>query len=69
MDVKQPIIGADFLRHYNLLVDMAHNRLTDAPTHLQVQGITTTDVSPSPALLSKQPGNEFEVLLTQFPVV
>ena len=28
-DVKQPILGADFLRHYNLLVDMTHNRLTN----------------------------------------
>ena len=24
-DVKNPIIGADFLRHYSLLVDVAHN--------------------------------------------
>ena len=24
-DVKQPIIGADFLRHYKLLVDIARN--------------------------------------------
>ena len=31
-DVKQPIIGADFLWHYNLLVDMGHNHLTDALT-------------------------------------
>jgi len=63
-DVKQPIIGADFLRHYNLLVDIVHNRLTDALTHLQVQGITTTDISPSLALLSRQPRNEFEALLS-----
>ena len=68
-DVKQPILGADFLRHYNLLVDMTHNRLTDAITTLQVQGITTTDTSPSPTLLSRQPKNSFEALLCQFPEV
>ena len=68
-DVKQPILGADFLRHYNLLVDMTHNRLTDALTTLQVQGITTTDTSPSPTLLSRQPKNSFEALLCHFPEV
>ena len=66
-DVKQPILGADFLRHYNLLVDMAHNRLTDALTTLQVHGVATTDTSPSPTLLSRQPKNEFEALLSRFP--
>ena len=69
MDVKQPIIGADFLRYYHLLVDMGHHRMTDALTHLQVQGITTSDTSPSPALLSRQPRNEFEALLSDFPEV
>ena len=68
-DVKQPIIGSDFLQHYHLLVDMAHHRMTDALTHLQVQGITTSDTSPSPALLSRQPRNEFEALLSDFPKV
>jgi len=51
------------------LVDIAHNQLTDALTHLHVQGITTTDISPSPAVLSRQPRNEFEVLLSKFPEV
>ena len=68
-DVKQPILGADFLRHYNLLVDMAHNCLTDAVTHLQVQGVTTTVTSPSPTLLSRNPKNDFEALLSRFPEV
>ena len=43
--------------------------MTDALTHLQVQGITTSDTSPSPALLSRQPRNEFEALLSDFPEV
>ena len=33
-DVEQPILGVDFLQYYNLLVDIGHNRLTDALTHL-----------------------------------
>ena len=68
-NVKQPILGADFLRHYNLLVDMAHKRLTDALTNLQVHGVTTTATSPSPTLLSRQPKNKFEALLSRFPEV
>ena len=48
---------------------MTHNRLTDALTTLQVQGITTTDTSPSPTLLNRQPKNSFEALLCQFPEV
>ncbi len=31
-DVKNPILGADFLRHYSLLVDLNHNRLVDGLT-------------------------------------
>ena len=47
-DVNHAIIGADFLRHFNLLVDLRlRNRsLIDAVTHLHINGIT----SPLPAL-------------------
>lgn len=34
--VKQPIIGADFLTHYKLLVDLSARRLVDQVTHLRV---------------------------------
>ena len=68
-DVKHPILGADFLRHYNLLVDIGHNRLSDALTQLKVQGIVTHDISPSPTLLSKQPKTEYETLLSAYPEI
>ena len=45
---------------------MAHNCLTDAVTHLQVQGVTTTVTSPSPTLLSRNPKNDFEAFLSRF---
>ena len=48
---------------------MAHNRLTDALTYLQVQGVYTTVTSPSPTLRSRHPKNEFEALLSHFPEV
>ena len=54
-EVKHPIISADFLRHHNLLINMSHNHLTYALTHLQVRGVTTTVTSPSPTLLYTKP--------------
>ena len=33
--------GADFLKHFNLLVDLKRKQLIDATTHLQVKGTTT----------------------------
>ena len=49
-DVQKPIIGADFLRHFGLLVDMKQRRLIDAATHFHIQGILSTDSSPSPSI-------------------
>ncbi|XP_051170924.1 uncharacterized protein LOC127287845 [Leptopilina boulardi] len=37
-DVEKPIIGADFLAHYGLLVDLQKQRLLDQATHLTSQG-------------------------------
>jgi len=51
-DVKQAIIGADFLSHYGLLVDLKHRSLSDGTTSLKMNGtlsepgigkITTSD--------------------------
>lgn len=37
-DVSHPIIGADFLKHFGLLVDLRQKKLVDTDTHLDVQG-------------------------------
>ena len=50
-EVKTPILGADFLRHYGLLVDMGHKRLIDTVTNFRVQGIVSNEPSISPTLL------------------
>ena len=68
-DVKNPIIGADFLRHYSLLVDIDHNRLVDNITQLRVQGVSVQEASPSPALLSSHPTSEFEAILMDHPEI
>ncbi len=44
-DVQNPILGADFLRHFHLLVDMHSKSLIDSVTHLQVHG-TGSSIAP-----------------------
>ncbi len=40
-NVKKPILGADFIHNFGLLVDVRHNRLSDTVTQLKVQGIVS----------------------------
>ena len=48
-DIRTPIIGADFLREYGLLVNLKHGHLLDATTSLQTKGTISHVVSPSPS--------------------
>ena len=68
-DVKQPILGVDFLRHFGLLVDVRRNLLYDSTTQLTVHGITTHNTSLQPSFLPKAPRNEYLDLLARFPAV
>ena len=69
--MRNPIIGADFLRSHNLLVDMRNKRLIDSVTQLQVQGLSLCKPSDVTQLHTYQPTfhNEFDALLRQFPEV
>ena len=66
-DVERPILGADFLRHFALLVDMRHHRLADGLTHLHIQGITCNAQSPSPSILPRKPTSTYAKILAEFP--
>ena len=68
-DVTNAILGADFLQHYNLMVDIRHQLLVDAITNLHVQGIVSTATSLSPSLLPQSPSNPFETIVSEFPAV
>ena len=68
-DVRKPILGADFLHHFNLLVDVKNCKLLDNLTHLCVQGIATPETSPSPTLHSHGLDDDFATLLHDFPSV
>ena len=68
-DVQKPILGADFLRHYGLMIDMHKCKLIDTHTHLQVQGILSSGFSPRPSLCPKDTSNPYRKLLTEFPAL
>ena len=68
-EVHTPILGADFLRHYNLLVDMSQSRLVDSITQLRVQGILSDTISPSPSFFPTQPTNIFTSLISKYPTI
>ena len=68
-DVANAILGADFLEHYGLVIDMKRRCLTDTTTSLRVSGVAATTTSPSPSLLPRPPANPFEEIVSQFPAV
>ena len=67
-DIRTPIIGADFLREYGLLVNLKHGRLLDATTSLQTKGTISHVVSPSPSFPQLE-NTEYDALLAEFPSV
>ena len=68
-DVRKPILGADFLRHYGLLVDMHKRTLIDTNTNIQVQGILSSDVSLTSTICPTDPTNPYLTLLAEFPTL
>ena len=65
-DIQRPILGADFLRHFSLLVDIRHHRLSDGLTQLRVQGISCNYQSPSPSILPRHSSSIYDSLLAEF---
>ena len=65
-DVNHAIIGADFLRHFNLLVDLRTRSLIDAVTNLRVNGITSPITALSPVYASLQT-TPFTTILSEYP--
>ena len=66
-DVQRPILGADFLCHFGLLINMKQRQLSDATTQLHVQGILSSDSSPSPTIRPKDTDDPYNKLLSEFP--
>ena len=68
-DVKQHILGADFLGHYNLLVDVCRRKLIDQVTSLAVPGCKSKHTPDYPINLSVPLPHEkkYSDLLAEFP--
>ena len=68
-DVKKPILGADFLRHFGLMVDLNKRKLIDTHTHLHIQGISSSDTSPGTSVYPNDANNPYLTLLSEFPTL
>ena len=70
-NVKQAILGADFLHHFGLVVDIRHHTLSDSTTHLQVNGLSADQTPPTSGITRprQDPSNPFLSLLSEFPGV
>ena len=68
-EVQKPIIGADFLQHFGLLVNMRKQQLTDDYTHIHVHDILSMDSSPSQSFYPKNHDNPYLTLLSEFPTL
>ena len=66
-DVHKPLLGADFLHHFGLLVDVAKGKLVDKVMHLSVHSILAQDTSPSLTLSTHTSSQAYSTLLSEFP--
>ena len=65
-DIPIPILGADFLAHFGLKVDVRYRQLIDTTTGLSLHGIQYT--TPSPYLVFHFPASTpYTDLLQKFP--
>ena len=63
--VDRPIIGADILAKFSLIVDLKHRRLLDPKTSLQVQAMSAKVNTPTPKHYIIN--NGYGSLLCEFP--
>ena len=68
-DVPHPILGADFLRHFSLKVDLRKCRLEDEGTQLTASGITVPGPSLSPMYTCLPTSHPYQDILREFPAV
>ena len=67
-DTKYPILGADFLRNFDLLVDIRRTQLVDAHTKIEVNGfISNVAESTRLTVLIDIPSSRYEKILKDFP--
>ncbi|XP_064472586.1 uncharacterized protein LOC135387161 [Ornithodoros turicata] len=65
--VDQAIIGADFLQHFGLLIDVRRKVLLDSNTGLRIAGIGSTPRISLPAISLSSLQSQFAAVLSEFP--
>lgn len=63
--VNRPILGADFLTKFGLVVDLKNKRLVDSATNCSIS--TQASGEPTPSILQFAIENQYGALLRQFP--
>ena len=66
-DIPLPILGADFLAHFGLKVDIRNRRLIDTTTNLTINGIKSSHPSPRPMYCLPEVATSYQNLLAKFP--
>lgn len=66
-DVSVPILGVDFLSHFNLLVDVKANKLIDKTTNVKSNATVSSIAQQPPKLFINAVTDAFEKLLSEFP--
>ncbi|XP_065067489.1 uncharacterized protein LOC135693039 [Rhopilema esculentum] len=66
-EIPFPILGADFLAHFALKVDVKNRKLIDTTTNLTIQGILSADSSPHPMLATPDTTSPYQALLQKYP--
>lgn len=66
-NVAKPILGADFLSYYSLLVDVKNRRLIDTHTSLSINGIQSSSASSRLTFSITDESDQYHSLLKQFP--
>ena len=66
-DITFPIIGMDFLQHYELLVDSSRHRLISSNHKISISGISTDVESISLMVATTDNLSAYDILLKKFP--
>lgn len=68
-EVTKPIIGADFLRFYNLVVDIRNQRLIDNTTTLSANGQTASSSGTISSVKILFGGSKYDEILKEYPEI
>lgn len=66
-DVNKPIIGVDFLSHFNLVVDIRNKRLLDNLTTLNVSCVSADKCSGISSVKVSSGNSRYHTILAEFP--